>query len=197
MGRIRRFIFGQPGWSDYLFQIPPKQPDARAVYLAGTGLITAIRGAQTVWGQPPQAWLFVELGSVFVLFWGWVWIAVGVITLLVAATGHRHPDWDRLSAFSMLMLWFVWGLIYLVSAWLAPTSDRRLIDLYAGLGLIFTGIILSAGVIQGLRKTHEIYLREQSEKARRDLEVTLIEVTKENERLRLDCEHLRRPEVEL
>lgn len=197
MGRIRRFVFGQPGWSDYLFQAPPRHPDARAVYLGGAGIITALRGGQIIWGNPPQAWVFLELGPVFVDFWGVIWIVVGVAALLVAATGHRHPDWDRLSAFGMLMLWFVWGTLYLLSSALAPDSERRLQDLYLGLGLIGTGIILSAGVIQGIRKTQEIFLRKASEARRSELEVALVRLTEENERLRLDCDKLRRPEIEL
>lgn len=184
MNRFREFVFGEPGWSDYLFRKPPKQPDARTVYLGGVGLITALRGAQTLWGQPPAAYLFTALGNVFVAFWGWVWLLIGVATFVVSLSGHKHPDWDRLAAFTIMSLWFTWGAIYLVSSFLAPDDDRRTTDLIAGLVLIGTGIVLAAGVVQGLRKSQEIWLRQRTEETVRELGQGLLKMAKENEELR-------------
>ncbi len=193
MGRVRRFLLGQPGWSDYLFRTPPDQPDARTVYLAGAGLITGLQGAGYIWGIPPGAYLFTLLGPVFIVFWGWVWIAVGIAAAVVAFTGHRHPDWDRLAAFAVMMLWWIWGFIYLFSALLASDDGRQNTDLLIGLRFILTGIVLSAGVVQGLRKTHEIWLRERAEERVRELEKTVLDFAAENESLRLRVEH-REPE---
>jgi hypothetical protein len=193
VGRIKNFIFGEPGWSNYLFRSPPDQPDARTVYLAGVGLTTALQGSSYVWGIGPTAWLFLELGPIFIMFWGWIWMIVGLTAVGVAFTGHRHPDWDRLAAFAVMMLWWVWGLIYLFSALFAPDDDRQTADLLIGLRLILTGLVLSAGVVQGLRKTHEIWLRERAEDRVRELEQGLLMMAAENEALRLQCEH-REPE---
>lgn len=195
MGRIKRFFLGQPGWSDYLFRAPPRQPDARAVYLAGASLVTALQGGGFIWGIPPSAWLFLVLGETFVIIWGWIWMIIGVLGLGVAFTGHKHPDWDRLAAFAVMMLWWVWGFIYLFSALLAPDAERRTTDLIIGLRYILTGIVLSAGVIQGLRKTHEIWLRERAEDRVRELEKTVLDFAAENARLRLQVGH-REPEMD-
>lgn len=190
-GRFRRFIYGEPGWSDYLFRTPPKQPDARAVYLGGAGLITAFRGGQTIWGLPPSAYVFQALGDVFITFWGAMWIIVGLVVFVVSLTGHKHPDWDRLSAFAMLMLWWVWGLLYLISVPLDPTGDRWATDLTIGFGLIITGFVLAAGVVQGLRKTHEIFLRETAQHRVAELEQDFLTIAAENERLQLENATLR------
>jgi hypothetical protein len=189
VGRVKTFLFGQPGWSDYLFRTPPAQPDARTVYLAGAGLITALQGGSYLWGVPPGAYLFSILGSIFITFWGWMWIFIGLSAVGVALTGHRHPDWDRLAAFAVMMLWWVWGFIYLLSAIIAADTDRQTTDLLIGLRLILTGLVLSAGVVQGLRKTHEIWLRERAESRVRELEATVLAFAAENESLRLRCEH--------
>lgn len=196
MGNIRRFIFGQPGWSDYLFRQPPGIPDARMVYLGGAGIITAFRGIQTIWGTAPVGYMWGVLGNTFITFWGWTWIVVGVTVVGVSLTGHRHPDWDRLSAFAMLMLWWVWGFIYLGSAIFDPTGDRRALDFSLAIGLIFTGVVLSAGVIQGLRKTHEIWLRQQAEARIRQLESAILLIAEENNTLRSENGLPPRTEVE-
>jgi uncharacterized membrane protein HdeD (DUF308 family) len=154
------------------------------VYLGGAGVITAFRGIQVIWGTPPTGYIFFILGDFFVTFWGWTWIVVGTLVVITSLTGHRHPDWDRLAAFSMLMLWWVWGFIYLASAIFDPIGDRRALDISLAIGLIFTGIVLSAGVIQGLRKTHEIWIRQQAEARIVELEDAILKITEENQLLR-------------
>lgn len=159
------------------------------MYLAGAGLITALQGATYIWGVPPAAYVFVQLGPVFLTIWGVVWFLVGLSATTVAFTGHRHPDWDRLAAFAVMMLWWISGFLYLLSAVLASDSGRQGSDLLIGLRFILTGIVLSAGVVQGLRKTHEIWLRQRAEERVRELEGTVLEIAAENASLRLRVEH--------
>lgn len=183
--KIRRFILGQPGWAEYLFPPPPRMPDARSVYLGGVGVITMLRGIYNIWGPIPTGWLFQDLGYGFIAFWGGVWMTVGACGIAVAATGHRHAEWDRLAAFALLALWWGWGLIYIISGLFSPDPDRRWLDVLIGVIFIFTGIVLSAGIVQGLRKTHEIFLREQVQKRVAELESAILVIAEENERLRL------------
>lgn len=182
--RIVRFLTGEPNWADYLFRAPPRQPDARMVYIGGCGIITMIRGLFYIFGDPPTAALFENLGRGFVLFWSIMWVATGVAVIVVAGTGHRWPHADRFAAFIMLMLWWVWGALFLLSGLLFAGEGRAARDIYSGLGLLVTGVVIAAGVIQGLRKTQEIQLREIAVRRIRELEEALVKIAAENEALR-------------
>jgi MFS family permease len=182
--KLKQFVSGQPGWSDYMFRAPPKQPDARMVFLGGSGLITGLRGALAVWGPAPNGYLFDVLGRGFVVFWGSAWLLVGIICMAVAATGHRYPEWDRVAAFLLMTMWWLWGVIYLVSAiWPDSQDGRRGTDLLLGGVFIVTGSVLSAGVILSLRKTQEIQLREVAVSRIRQLEDDMVALAGENARL--------------
>ena len=190
---LRQFVAGSPGWSDYLFQAPPKRPDARMVFLGGAGAITALRGALTVFGPiPPQAYLFTVLGDVFVGFWGVAWMIVGLGCVTIAALGHRYPEWDRFSAFLLMTMWWLWGAIYLVSAiWPTSPDNRRLADLLNGGVLVITGAVLSSGVVLYLRKTQEIQLRSIALSRIRQLEADLRDLTTAKTHLELELEQER------
>lgn len=178
---IKQFVSGQPGWSDYLFRSPPQHPDARMVFLGGAGIITALRGALVAFGPQPVGYLFDVLGHGFVLFWGVAWILVGFICLITAATGHRYPDWDRIAAFLLMTMWWLWGAVYIVSAfWPGATGDRRGADLLLGGVFVLTGSVLSAGVILSLRKTQEIQLRQIAVNRIRQLEDDMRTLAAEN-----------------
>lgn len=190
--RIRKVVYGTPNWSEYVFRTPPRKPDARMMFLGGTGLITATRGALVVFAVSPQAFVFEVLGPAFVNFWGITWMAVGAICVGIAATGHRHPEWDRLAAFLLMVLWWTWGVLYLISPlWPETPPDRVKTDLLAGSTLVLTGLVLSSGVILSIRKTQEIQLRVIAVNRIRQLEDDLREVVSANEVLRTELERFR------
>lgn len=170
-------------WRDLFFRSPPKHPDARDVYLFGIGTITAFRGINTLTGPPPTGQLFIALGPTFVAIWGWFWILVGGGAALISATGHRWPEVDRAAGFAVMMIWWMWGLLYLLSAALW-TDQFRIFDVLNGCVLILTGVAMSAGVVLGIRKTQEIGLRGIATQRIRELEQVLDELAAENERLR-------------
>lgn len=182
--RFLRFLAGEPNWSDFLFRTPPHQPDARMVYIGGCGLITLTRGLYYLFGTRPDAAMFTALGQGFVVFWSIIWTLTGASVMVIAGTGHRWPSADRFAAFAMLMLWWAWGVLFLVSGVFFFDSGRRGQDIFAGLLLLFTGVIIAAGVIQGLRKTHEIQLREIAVKRIRELEEAVLTLSGENQALR-------------
>src|SRR6478672_6866691 len=109
--RFIKYIIGEDTLLDRIFKQPPKKPDSRMFFLGGCGLITGVRGAYNLFGRPPQALIFTELGPWFVIFWSWVWIFVGVAVMLVAGSGHWKPDLDRAAAFLLMSLWWVWSLM--------------------------------------------------------------------------------------
>lgn len=187
VGRFTRWLVGNQDWSEYVFRTPPKHPDARDIYLGGCGLITMVRGLFYLYGTPPQAALFTALGDGFVVAWSWIWIWVGIAVLAVTFTKHKWPEADRLAAFAVMMVWWVWGFIYLISGMLFYDSGRSVTDLLNALILFITGVVLSAGVIQGVRKTQEIALREVAVKRIRQMELEQAELIGENERLRKKC----------
>jgi hypothetical protein len=154
------------------------------IYIGGCGIITMIRGFFYLYGNTPDAALFQALGRGFVMFWSIVWVLVGALVVGVAATGHRWPGTDRIAAYAMLMLWWVWGGLFLISGVFFFDSDRRSQDIFAGLTLLFTGLVITAGVIQGLRKTREIQLREVAVARIRELEEAVVRLSAENEVLR-------------
>ena len=166
-----------------VFRSPPDHPDARDVYLGGCGLITAFRGIYYL-TTPPNAALFDLAGPVFNSVWAWFWLLGGLFVFGVACTGHKWEELDRYGAFALLMLWWLWGLLYLISATL--DSGQRTADLVAGLLAMITGLVLTAGVITGIRKTQEIRLRQVAVGRIRELERIARDLTAENERLRLD-----------
>lgn len=177
-------------WSDLFFRVPPQHPDARDIYLFGIGIITTLRGVNTLTGPAPTARMFIELGPAFLIVWGWIWILVGASASAVACTKHRWPEVDRSAGFAVMMVWWMWGLLYLMSA-MFWTDTFRLFDVLTGVVLIFTGMVMSAGVIMGIRKTQEIELRAVTVRRVRELEELLDVMTGENERLRKDCEKAR------
>ena len=168
--------------SNLFFRTPPRHPDARDVYLGGCGLITSIRGLFYL-VEDPQAALFTIAGQAFILTWAWIWVLGGLFVLGVAFTGHKWPELDRYAAFSLMMIWWVWGFMYLVSVTI--DSGRRLADAYAGGISVITGLVLTAGVIVSIRKTQEIELRQIAVGRIRELEVQARELAEDNERLRL------------
>lgn len=176
---------------DLFFRVPPRHPDARDIYLFGIGFITAMRGLNTLYGPQPSARLFIELGPTFVIIWSYIWMAVGTVACCIAFTRHKWPEVDRAAGFAVMMVWWVWGLLYLASA-MFWTDAFRAFDLFNGLVLIFTGMVMSAGVILGIRKTQEIELRRLTTIRVHELETTLEDVAGENARLRKDCEKLQR-----
>ncbi len=183
--RITRFFIGdEGGWADLFFRVPPKHPDARDIFLGGAGLITGVRGALYLVSQPPQGELFKILGPVFVGVWSWIWIIGGFGVLAVAVTGHRWPEVDRVAGFGLMMIWWIWGGIYLLSGIFWSVGDRRDIDLVQGAFLVLTGIVLSAGVIQGIRKTQEIQLRKLAMQRLREQDRNLAILIGENDKLR-------------
>lgn len=170
---------------DLFFQSPPRHPDARDIYLFGIGVITSFRGVNSLTGPAPTARMFVELGSTFLTVWSWIWIVVGAGASAIACTGHRWPEVDRAAGFAVMMVWWMWGLLYMLSAvfW---SEQFRAFDIVNGLVLILTGIVMSAGVILGIRKTQEMGLRKIATRRLREMEQTLNSLAAENERLRKD-----------
>lgn len=168
-----------------VFRSPPHHPDARDVYLGGCGVITFVRGLLYL-VNAPQGAVFHQIGELFIDVWSWIWVGGGIFTVFVAFTGHKWPELDRFAAFLLMMIWWVWGGLYLLSATI--DSDRRTTDLYAGLTLVFTGIVLSAGVILAIRKTQEIMLRQVAVQRIRELEEINGALVEENERLRISCD---------
>lgn len=160
------------------------------VYIGGCGVITLLRGFFYLFGTRPDAALFEALGDGFVLFWSVVWVVVGAAVVVIAGTGHRWPEADRVAAFLMLMLWWVWGLLFLISG-IFFESARKGNNIFSGLTLLFTGLVISAGVIQGLRKTHEIQLRQVAVERIRTLEEAVLRQSAEIQALR---ERLEPPE---
>lgn len=167
-----------------IFRSPPKHPDARDVYLGGCGIITMVRGLYFL-REDPQAALFELTGQIFIQTWAWIWVFIGLFVVSVAFTGHKWPELDRYAAFALMMVWWVWGLMYLVSVTL--DSDRRLADAYTGVIAVITGLVLTAGVIVTIRKTQEIELRQIAVRRIRELETIAKTLVGENERLRLKC----------
>lgn len=170
--------------TNIIFRTPPRHPDARDVYLGGCGIITMVRGLYYL-REDPAAALFELAGQIFIQTWAWIWVAVGIFVLLVAFTGHRWPELDRYAAFALMMVWWVWGLMYLVSV--TVDSGHRLSDAYAGAIAVITGLVLTAGVIVAIRKTQEIELRQVAVGRIRELEAIAEALAEENERLRLEC----------
>lgn len=168
-----------------LFRSPPHHPDARDVYLGGCGAITFVRGLLYLVNDPQGA-VFRQIGDIFIDTWAWIWVAGGLFVIGVSITGHRWPEVDRYAAFLLMMIWWVWGGLYLLSATI--DSDRRAADLYAGLTLMLTGLVLSAGVILSIRKTQEISLRQIAVGRIRELEAINEALVMENERLRIGCD---------
>lgn len=171
---------------DLIFRVPPKHPDARDIYLGGIGLLTAFRGLQYIFGTPPTAAMFVKLGPIFTSAWSWIWVVCGIGVVAVACTGHRWPEVDRLAGFGLMMIWWMWAGIYALSGIFFP-GERRAGDLLIAVGLFMTGIVMSAGVIQGIRKTQELALRKIAMDQIRGLEQALAEITSENQRLRREA----------
>jgi hypothetical protein len=174
-----------------IFRSPPHHPDARDVYLGGCGVITFVRGLLYL-VNAPQGAVFHQVGELFIDVWSWIWVIGGAFTVLVACTGHKWPELDRYAAFLLMMIWWVWGGLYLLSATI--DSDRRSADFYSGLTLIFTGIVLSAGVILAIRKTQEISLRMVAVGRIRELEAINEALVEENERLRISCDKGGKPD---
>lgn len=174
-------------WHDLFFQVPPRHPDARDIYLFGIGLITALRGINTLTGPLPTAQIFTELGQSFITIWSWIWIMVGAGAAAVTFTKHRWAEVDRAAGFAVMMVWWTWGLLYLLSA-LFWTDSFRAFDVFNGVVLIFTGMVMAAGVVLGIRKTQEIGLRKLATDRAQKMEELLNVLTAENERLRKDCE---------
>lgn len=172
-------------WNDLFFRTPPRHPDARDIYLSGIGIITLLRGVNTLNGAMPTGQMFVALGPVFVTVWSWIWILVGSGAIAVAITGHRWPEVDRLAGFAVMMVWWMWGLLYLLSA-LFWSDQFRSFDVFNGVVLIMTGVVMSAGVVLGIRKTQEMGLRQIATRRIRELEGVLNDLSAENERLRKD-----------
>lgn len=170
--------------TNVIFRAPPKHPDARDVYLGGCGIITTVRGLYYL-REDPQAALFELAGQIFIQTWAWIWVAIGMFVVGVAFTGHKWPELDRYAAFALMMVWWVWGLMFIVSA--TVDSDRRLADAYSGAISLITGLVLTAGVIVAIRKTQEIELRQVAVGRIRELETIAKTLAEENERLRLEC----------
>lgn len=166
-----------------VFRTPPNHPDARDIYLGGCGAITFIRGLLYLVNDP-QAAVFSTLGSLFIDVWAYIWVFGGLFVFVVAFTRHKWPEIDRYAAFLLMMIWWIWGGLYLLSATL--DSGRRSADLFAGLALVLTGLVLSAGVILGIRKTQELQLRQVAVSRIRELERDAKALARENEQLRLE-----------
>lgn len=189
-GRISRFINGESGWTDLIFRTPPNHPDARDIYLGGAGILTGVRGIFYLEGTPPQAELFKLLGPIFTITWSWIWVVAGFAVAGVTFTKHRWPEWDRMAGFALMMIWWVWGFLYLASGlFFGDDPDRRAVDLLQGLVLILTGIVLTAGVVVGIRKTQEMHLRLLAQEENSRLKLALAEITGENQRLRKEAGH--------
>jgi len=174
-----------PGvFRNLLFRTPPHHPDARDVYLGGCGAITFIRGLLYLVNDPAGA-VFAQAGTLFISVWAWVWVVGGAFIVVVSFTRHKWVELDRYAAFLLMMIWWIWGGLYLLSATI--DSERRAADLYTGMTLVLTGIVLSAGVILGIRKTQEIELRQVAVRRIRELEADNAALAEENERLRISC----------
>lgn len=187
-GRVARFINGDNSWADLFFRTPPKHPDARDVYLGGAGILTGMRGIFYLAGTPPMGEMFIRLGPIFTVTWSWVWVIAGFSVAAVVFTKHRWPEWDRAAGFLLMMIWWVWGFLYLASGiFFGDDPDRRSVDLLNGLVLVLTGIVLSAGVILGIRKTQELQLRLLTQEENTRLSLALAEITGENQRLRKEA----------
>lgn len=171
------------GWTRLVFRSPPRHPDSRDVYLGGCGLITLLRGILFLRADP-QGGIFEAAGSVFTDIWSWVWVLGGLFVIGVACTGHHWEELDRYAAFSLMMIWWVWAALYLISAGIS--HERQVADLATAVLSIVTGLVLTAGVIMGIRKTQEIHLRQIATGRIRELEEQYKELVAENERLRLD-----------
>lgn len=181
--QILKYVIGEDTVLDKIFKQPPKKPDSRMFFLGGCGLITMVRGAYTLFGRPPQAEVFIILGPWFIVFWSWIWMFVGFTVMLVAGSGHWKPDLDRAAAFLLMSIWWVWSLLYLLSAAL-PQNPERWADLLNSVILAATGLVLTAGIIQGIRKTQEIRLKELAIAQLKQLEAEVIIIAAENRRLR-------------
>lgn len=190
-GWFKRNVLGDGdqggGWSDLFFRVPPKHPDSRDIFLGGAGLITAVRGVLYLFGAAPQAELFKILGPLFTTIWSVAWIVVGGGAFIVACTGHRWVEVDRLAGFGLMMIWWLFGLMFVFSIFFESDRDRLVLDLTQGFILIITGMVLAAGVVQGIRKTQEINLRKLAVERIRSLERDLAEITSENQRLRREA----------
>lgn len=138
-----------------IFKVPPRKPDARMFFMGGAGLITALRGVLFIWGRPLQASVFQVTPEWFILFWGLAWIFTGLAAMIVAATGHWKRELDYSAAFLLMALWLVWGVLYIVSGFIAvfnnlPNADA---DFYQALSSVVTGLVLAAGIVTSIRKT--------------------------------------------
>lgn len=181
--KVREFLFGEESILDIIFKVPPKKPDSRMYFLGGCGLITIFRGAYILFGRPPVAEIFDALGSWFIYFWAWVWIFVGIAVMIVAGTGHWRAELDRAAAFFLMGIWWMWAALYFISAVL-PHNEDRLADFLNGCVLGVTGIVLSAGIIQGIRKTQEIRLKQLAMEELRLLNLQTLVIVEENRRMR-------------
>lgn len=184
---IGDFLFGEESILDVIFRKPPKKPDARMFFLGGCGLITMIRGFYLFFGRPPQAEIFDQLGPWFINFWGCVWVFLGFAVMLVAGSGHWRSELDRAAAFLMLGLWWVWGLLYLISACIPGNPDPTA-DLLQACLLAVTGTVLTAGIIQGIRKTQEIRLKELAVAQIQQITAEALIISRENARLRAELD---------
>lgn len=180
---IHDYIYGEYSILDMIFRMPPKKPDSRMYFLGGCGLITITRGLYIVFGRPPEAEIFTELGSWFVNFWACIWIFVGLSVMIVAGTGHWKAELDRSAAFLLMAIWWLWAVLYLISACLPANTDRLADFLQAGI-LAVTGLVLTAGIIQGIRKTQALKMQELTLAELQLLQRQTLEVVNENKRMR-------------
>lgn len=141
---------------DRIFRTPPDKPDTRMIFIGGCGIITFFRGLNILFGNQPQAELFNILGEFFVLFWGGTWTLVGLFVLIVAISGHRFPRLDLAAAYLLLCIWWLWALIYLLSA--IFTDVDRIAGFLAAFILLITGFVLTAGIMMNIRKTQLLAL---------------------------------------
>jgi hypothetical protein len=180
---IHDYIYGEFSILDMMFKMPPRKPDSRMYFLGGCGLITLVRGLNIIFGNRPEAEVFGFLGPWFITFWGSIWIFIGISVMAVAGTGHWKAELDRSAAFLLMAVWWIWALLYLISS-ILPGSVDRLTDLLTALILAVTGLVLSAGIIQGIRKTQALKMQALTLAELHLLQAQTLEVVNENKRMR-------------